>query len=145
MHVPYKGTAPAFLDVLARRVDVVYTTVVSGDAHIKAGRLKILAVAAAKRQAVIPNVPTLVEEGIRNAEATVWFGVQVPAKTPRSIIAKLNAGLNRAMDQPDVKTKLDQLGLVSAGGSVEEFSKFMQGEADRLRMLIKTKRVSMLN
>ena len=145
VHVPYKGTAPAFLDVLSRRVDVVYTTVVSGDAHIKAGRLKILAVAAAKRQAVIPNVPTLVEEGIRNAEATVWFGVQVPAKTPRSIIAKLNAELNRAMNQPDVKTKLDQLGLVSAGGSVEEFSKFMQGEADRLRMLIKTKRVSMLN
>ena len=145
VHVPYKGTAPAFLDVLSRRVDVVYTTVVSGDAHIKAGRLKILAVAAPKRQSVIPNVPTLLEEGIRNAEATVWFGMQVPAKTPRSIIAKLNAELNKAMIQQDVKTKLDQLGLVSAGGSVEEFSKFMQGEADRLRMLIKTKRVEMMN
>ena len=145
VHVPYKGTAPAFLDVLSRRVDVVYTTVVSGDAHIKAGRLKILAVAAPKRQSVIPNVPTLLEEGIRNAEATVWFGMQVPAKTPRSIIAKLNAELNKAMIQPDVKAKLDQLGLVSAGGSVEEFSKFMQGEADRLRMLIKTKRVEMMN
>ena len=145
VHVPYKGTAPAFLDVLSRRVDVVYTTVVSGDAHIKAGRLKILAVAAPKRQSVIPNVPTLLEEGIRNAEATVWFGMQVPAKTPRSIIAKLNAELNKAMIQQDVKTKLDQLGLVSAGGSVEEFSKFMQGEADRLRMLIKTKRVEMMD
>ncbi|MDH4150771.1 MAG: tripartite tricarboxylate transporter substrate binding protein [Betaproteobacteria bacterium] len=145
VHVPYKGTAPAFLDVLSRRVDVVYTTVVSGDAHIKAGRLKILAVAAPKRQSVIPNVPTLLEEGIRNAEATVWFGMQVPAKTPRSIIAKLNAELNKAMIQPDVKAKLDQLGLVSAGGSVEEFSKFMQGEADRLRMLIKTKRVEMMD
>lgn len=145
VHVPYKGTAPAFLDVISRRVDVVYTTVVSGDAHIKAGRLKILAVAAPKRQGVIPNVPTLLEEGIRNAEATVWFGMQVPAKTPRPIIAKLNTELNKAMLQPDVKTKLDQLGLVSAGGSVEEFSKFMQGEADRLRMLIKTKRINMLN
>ncbi|MGE0556973.1 MAG: Bug family tripartite tricarboxylate transporter substrate binding protein [Burkholderiales bacterium] len=145
VHVPYKGTAPAFLDVFARRVDVVYTTVVSGDAHIKAGRIKILAVAAPKRQSVIPNVPTLLEEGIRNAEATVWFGVQVPAKTPRSIIAKLNAELNKAMAQPDVKARLDQLGLVSAGGSVEDFTKFMQNEADRLKMLLQTKRVSMLN
>jgi tripartite-type tricarboxylate transporter receptor subunit TctC len=145
VHVPYKGTAPALLDVMSRRVDVVYTTVVSGDAHIKAGRLKILAVAASKRQDVIPNVPTLQEEGIKNAEATVWFGVQVPAKTPHSIIAKLNAALNQAMGQQDVKIKLDQLGLVSAGGSSEDFSKFMQSEASRLQMLLKTKRVSMLN
>lgn len=145
VHVPYKGTAPAFLDVMSRRVDVVYTTVVSGDAHIKAGRLKILAVAAPKRQGVIPNVPTLLEEGIANAEATVWFGVQVPAKTPGPIIAKLNAELNKAMNQPDVKAKLDQLGLVSAGGSVADFSKFMQGEASRLKMLLQTKRLHMLD
>lgn len=145
VHVPYKGTAPAFVDVIARRVDVVYTTVVSGDAHIKAGRLKILAVAAPKRQAVIPNVPTLAEEGINNAEATVWFGVQVPAKTPRPVIARLNAELNKAMNLQDVKAKLDQLGLVSAGGSAEEFVKFMNGEATRLKMLLQTKRVAMLN
>ncbi|MGP1609358.1 MAG: tripartite tricarboxylate transporter substrate-binding protein, partial [Burkholderiales bacterium] len=145
VHVPYKGTAPALIDVMSGRVDVVYTTVVSGAAHIKAGRLKILAVAASKRQDVIPNVPTLLEEGIRNAEATVWFGVQVPAKTPHSIIARLNTGLNQAMKQQDVKTKLDQLGLVSAGGSPGDFSKFMQSEASRLKMLLKTKRVSMLN
>lgn len=145
VYVPYKGTAPALVDVMARRVDVVYTTVVSGDAHIKAGRLKILAVAASKRQSVIPNVPTLQEEGIKNAEATVWFGVQVPAKTPHAIIAKLNAELNRALDQQDVKTKLDQLGLVSAGGSPGDFSKFMQSEASRLKMLLQTKRVGMLD
>ncbi len=145
VHVPYKGTAPALVDVMARRVDVVYTTVVSGDAHIKAGRLKILAVAASKRQDVIPNVPTLQEEGIKNAEATVWFGVQVPARTPHAIVAKLNAELNRALDQRDVKTKLDQLGLVSAGGSPEDFSKFMQSEASRLKMLLRTKRISMLD
>jgi tripartite-type tricarboxylate transporter receptor subunit TctC len=145
VHVPYKGTAPAFVDVIARRVDVVYTTVVSGDAHIKAGRLKILAVAAPKRQAVIPNVPTLAEEGINNAEATVWFGVQVPAKTPRPLIARINAELNKAMNLQDVKAKLDQLGLVSAGGTPEEFAKFMNGEATRLKMLLQTKRVNMLD
>lgn len=144
VHVPYKGTAPAFTDVIARRVDVVYTTVVSGDAHIKAGRLKILAVAAPKRQPVIPQVPTLQEEGIKNAEATVWFGVQVPAKTPKAIIAKLNTELNRALNLSDVKTRLDQLGLVSAGGSTSDFTAFMDSEAKRLRMLISTQRVQML-
>jgi tripartite-type tricarboxylate transporter receptor subunit TctC len=144
VHVPYKGTAPAFTDVIARRVDVVYTTVVSGDAHIKAGRLKILAVAAPKRQPVIPQVPTLQEEGIKNAEATVWFGVQVPAKTPKAIIAKLNTELNRALNMPDVKTRLDQLGLVSAGGTTADFTAFINGEAERLKMLISSKRVQML-
>lgn len=144
VHVPYKGTAPAFTDVIARRVDLVFTTVVSGDAHIKAGRLKILAVAAPQRQRVIPNVPTLAEEGIKNAEATVWFGVQVPVKTSKQVIAKLNMELNKALNLPDVKSRLDQLGLVSAGGTPEDFTKFIRQESDRLTMLLKTKRVEMI-
>ena len=145
VHVPYKGTAPALTDVIGGRINVVYTTVVSGDAHIKAGRIKILAVAAPKRQSVIPNVPTLAEEGIKNAEATVWFGVQVPAKTPRPIIAKLNTELNKALVAPDVRARLDQLGLVVAGGSPEDFTAFIKQEADKLGMLIKTKRVAMMD
>jgi tripartite-type tricarboxylate transporter receptor subunit TctC len=145
VHVPYKGTAPALTDVISGRVNVVYTTVVSGDAHIKAGRIKILAVAAPKRQPVIPNVPTLAEEGIKNAEATVWFGVQVPAKTPRVIVSKLNAEMNRVMQMSDVQARLDQLGLVKLGGTPEEFGVFIKGEADKLSMLIKTKRVEMMD
>ncbi len=145
VHVPYKGTAPALTDVISGRVDVTYTTVVSGDAHIKAGRLKILAVAAPKRQAVIPNVPTLEEEGVRNAEATVWFGVQVPAKTSKAVIGKLNAEMNRVIQMPDVQARLDQLGLVRAGGTPEAFGTFIKNEADRLSMLIKTRRVEMMD
>lgn len=145
VHVPYKGTAPALTDVMSGRVDVVYTTVVSGEAHIRAGRIKVLAVAAPERQAVLPNVPTLAEEGIRNAEATVWFGVQVAAKTPRPVIAKLNAEMNRAMQMADVQARLDQLGLVKAGGKAEDFGAFIRSEADKLRMLIKTKRVEMMD
>ena len=145
LEIPYKGTAPALIDIISGRVNVMYTTTVSGEAHIKAGQIKVIGVAAPKRQAVIPNVLTLAEEGIKNAEAVVWFGVQVPAKTPRAIIAKLNAGLNKALDMPDVQTKLDQLGLVVAGGSPDDFAAFIKDEADRLRMLIKTKRVDMFN
>ncbi|MGV3627579.1 MAG: Bug family tripartite tricarboxylate transporter substrate binding protein [Betaproteobacteria bacterium] len=144
VHVPYKGTAPALTDVMSGRVDVMHTTVVSADAQIKAGRVKVLAVAAPSRQAVLPNVPTLLEEGIKNAEATVWFGVQVSAKTPRPIINKLNAEMNRVMQMPDVQARLDQLGLVKAGGTPEEFGAFIKNEADKLGMLIKTKRVEMM-
>lgn len=145
VHVPYKGTAPALTDVMSGRVDVIYTTVVSGDAHIKAGRLKILAVAAPKRQPVIPGVPTLAEEGVKNAEATVWFGVQVPAKTSRAVIGRLNAEMNRVIQMSDVQSRLDQLGLVRAGGTSEEFAAFIKGEADKLTMLIKSKRVEMMD
>ena len=145
VHVPYKGTAPALTDVIGGRVDVCYTTVVSGDAHIKAGRIKVLAVAAPARQAVIPNVPTLAEEGIKNAEATVWFGVQVPAKTPRVVVNRLNTEMNRVLQMSDVQARLDQLGLVKAGGTPEDLGKFIHGEAEKLRMLIKTQRVEMMD
>ncbi len=145
VHVPYKGTAPALTDVMSGRVDVMHTTVVSADAQIKAGRVKVLAVAAPKRQAVLPNVPTLAEEGIRNAEATVWFGVQVAAKTPRTIISKLNTEMNRVLQLQDVQARLDQLGLVKAGGTPEEFNAFIRQEVDKLSMLIKSKRVEMMD
>jgi tripartite-type tricarboxylate transporter receptor subunit TctC len=102
-------------------------------------------VAAPQRQAVLPNVPTLLEEGIKNAEATVWFGVQVQVKTPRPIINKLNARMNQIMAMPDVQARLDQLGLVKVGGTPEEFGAFIKTEADKLSMLIKTKRVEMMD
>lgn len=145
VHVPYKGTAPALTDVMSGRVDVMHTTVVSAEAQIKAGRVKVLAVAAPKRQAVLPNVPTLLEEGIRNAEATVWFGVQVAAKVPRPVISKLNAEMNRIMAMPDVQARLDQLGLVKVGGTPEEFGDFIRTEAEKLTMLIKARRVEMMD
>ncbi|MDP1536807.1 MAG: tripartite tricarboxylate transporter substrate binding protein [Burkholderiales bacterium] len=145
VHVPYKGTVPAITDVISGRVDVMHTTVVSADAHIKSGRVKVLAVAAPARQAVLPNVPTLAEEGIKNAEATVWFGVQVAAKTPRTLINRLNAEMNRVLQMPDVQARLDQLGLVKAGGTPEDFGAFIKNEADKLRMLIKSKRVDMMD
>ena len=75
----------------------------------------------------------------------MWFGVQVAAKTPRPVIAKLNAGMNRAMQLADVQARLDQLGLVKAGGKPEDFGVFIRSEADKLRMLIKTKRVEMMD
>lgn len=145
VHVPYKGTAPALTDVVGGRVQVMYTTSVSADGQIKSGRVKVLGVAAPKRQAVLPDVPTLAEEGVKNAEAVVWFGVSAPAKTPPAIIKKLNAALNAALAMPDVRQRLDQLGLVPEGGTPQDFAAFLQREAGRLTMLIKTERVEMID
>jgi tripartite-type tricarboxylate transporter receptor subunit TctC len=145
VHVPYKGTVPAITDVMSGRVDVMHTTVVSADSQIKSGRVKVLAVAAPKRQAVLPNVPTLLEEGIKNAEATVWFGVQVAAKTPKPIIARLNAEMNKIMAQADVQARLDQLGLVKVGGTPEEFGVFINNEIEKISMLIKARRLEMMD
>lgn len=137
VHVPYKGAAPALTDVVGGQISLMYTTTVSGEAHIKSGRVKVLGNAGSKRQAVLPNVATLSEQGITNAEAIVWFGAAAPAKTPRAIVDKLNREINKALELPDVKARLGQLGLEVSGGSPEDFDRFMTQEAGRLSRLIK--------
>jgi len=137
VHVPYKGAAPALTDVVGGQINLMYTTSVTGEAQIKAGRIKVLGVADAKRTPVLPEVQTLAEQGIRNAEANVWFGMSAPAGTQRSIIDKLNREVNRALDLADVRQRLDQLGLVVAGGTTEKFDAFIKSEAGRLAKLIK--------
>jgi len=137
-HIPYKGTAPAFVDILSGQVTVMHTTSVSGEVHLKSGRLKALGIAAKKRQSVLPNLPTLEEQGVKNAEAIVWFALSGPAKLPRALVTKLNAESNRALAATDVKQRLDQLGLEIGGGTPEEFAQFIEAEAGKLRMLIKS-------
>lgn len=136
-HVPYKGTAPALVDIIGGNIQLMYTTSVSADVHIKSGRVKVLGIAAKKRQAVLPDVATFEEQGIRNAEAIVWFGMAAPAKTPRAVVARLNREVNRALAMADVKQRLDQLGLEVEGGTVEKFETFINSEAARLAKLIK--------
>lgn len=137
VHVPYKGSAPALTDTVGGQIQLMHTTSVTAEAQIKAGRVKILGIAARKRQSVLPNVPTLDEQGIKGAEAIVWFGLSVPAKTPRAIVEKLNSEVNKALLLADVKQRLDQLGLEVEGGTVEKFDAFVKSEAARLTRLIK--------
>lgn len=137
-HIPYKGTAPAFIDLISGQVNAMHTTSVSAEAHLKASRLKALGIAAKKRQSVLPNLPTLEEQGVKGAEAIVWFALAGPAKLPRALVSKLNAETNRTLAMPDVKQRLDQLGLEIGGGTPEEFERFISSEADRLRALIKS-------
>ena len=131
-----RASAPAITDTVAGQVQLMYTTTVSGETQIKAGRVKVIGVASAKRVALLPDVPTLAESGIKDAEALVWFGMAGPLGLPHPIVDKLNREVNRALTLPDVKARLDQLGLEVAGGTPEEFAKFINSEAAKVTRLI---------
>jgi tripartite-type tricarboxylate transporter receptor subunit TctC len=137
VHVPYKGSAPALIDIASGQIQVMHTTTVSAAAYIKSARVKVLGIASTKRSPLLPDVPTLAESGIKDAEAIVWFGMAGPSKLPRAIVDKLNAQVNKTLTLPDVKARLDQLGLEVAGGTPEEFDTFVKKEAQKVRGLIK--------
>ncbi len=137
VHVPYKGSGPAITDTMGGQIQVMHTTTVSGEAQIKAGRIKVLGIASAKRSPLLPEVPTLAESGIKDAEAIVWFGMSAPPRLPRAIVDKLNGQVNKIIALPDVKQRLDQLGLEVAGGKPEAFDAFVKNEAAKVARLIK--------
>ena len=115
----------------------MHTTTVSAESQIKSGRVKVVAIAAAKRSPLLPDVQTLAEGGVKDAEAIVWFGMAGPPKLPRAIVEKLNAQVNKTLAMPDVKQRLDQLGLEVAGGKPEEFDTFVKKEAAKVSGLIR--------
>jgi tripartite-type tricarboxylate transporter receptor subunit TctC len=137
VHVPYKGSGPALVDTVSGQIQVMHTTTVSAESQIKSGRVKVIGVASTKRIALLPDVPTLAESGIKDAEAIVWFGMSGPLKLPRAIVDKLNGQVNRILALPDVKQRLDQLGLEVAGGKPEEFDAFVKKEASKVTRLVK--------
>jgi tripartite-type tricarboxylate transporter receptor subunit TctC len=137
VHVPYKGSGPAITDTMTGQIQALHTTTVSGEAQIKAGRVKVIGIASTKRSPLLPDVPTLAESGIKDAEAIVWFGLSAPPRLPRAMVDKLNAQVNKIVLLPDVKQRLDQLGLEVAGGTPEEFDTFVKKEAGKVSRLIK--------
>jgi len=137
VHVPFKGAAQAFVDLAAGQVHAQYTSYISTEAYIKAGRLKVLGVSGAKRLAVLPDAMTFREQGVGGADSMLWIGFVTVAKVPRPRIDKLNGGVNRALQTPDVRGRLEQLGLEVEGGTPEKFGALIASEAARLRPLVK--------
>ena len=131
LHVPYRGAAPALTDLLGGQVQVAALDVPVLIAQIKAGNLVAIGAAADKRDAILPDVPTLAEQGYPNTDASNWYGLLAPAKTPPAVIAKLNAAVNAALDDPPTRDKLVQSGATPAGGTPESFGTFMKGEYDK--------------
>jgi tripartite-type tricarboxylate transporter receptor subunit TctC len=136
-HVPYKGTAPMLTDLVGGQLQGVHTTTVSGESLIKSKRVRVIGIASPKRSPLLPEVPTLAESGLKDAESLVWFGMAAPLKTPKPIIDKLNRETNRILTQPEVKARLDQLGLEVQGGTAEFMDNFVRAEIAKLSKLIK--------
>jgi len=137
VHVPYKGLAPALSDLLAGEVQLMFSSVVAILPHIKAGKLRALAVTGGKRLASMPELPTIAESGLPGYEASSWYGILAPAGTPRDIVVRLNAELAKALEQPEVRSSLLAEGAEPAGGSPERFAAHILTEKERLGKLIR--------
>ena len=137
IHVPYKGSSQAHLDVIAGQVQVMFDTTSSAMGHIKAGKLKVLAVTTAQRSSELPNVPTLAEAGVPGFEMSTWYGLYVTNGTPREIVARLQAETARILKLPDIQTRLKGLGGEPGNVSPEQFAAINKAEYERFGKLIK--------
>ena len=137
VHVPFKGAAQAFVDLAAGQVQAQYTSYISTEAYIKSARLKVLGVSGTKRLPVLPDVMTFREQGVEGADSMLWIGFVTVAKVPRARIDRLNGGVNRALQTPEVRGRLESLGLEIEGGTPEKFGALIQSEAERLRPLVR--------
>jgi len=137
VHVPYKGGAPAMSDLVGGQVQLVFATTASAIPHVKSGRIKGIAVTTAKRSALLPELPTISEAGLAGFDANNWYGLVVPAKTPRAIIDQLNAEVTKILNMPDVRTALFNQGLDPAPGTPEQFGAYIRAERSKWARVIK--------
>jgi tripartite-type tricarboxylate transporter receptor subunit TctC len=136
VHVPYKGPAPASQDLLAGRVPLMCDNFSNVISHVRAGRLRAIAVTAMQRHPQAPDVPTADESGLPGFEVNVWYGFAVQAATPRPVIHKLNAEIAKALRNPTLAERLDSLGLAIVADSPEDFARFVAAESEKMRRLV---------
>ena len=135
-HVPYRGSAPALTDMIAGQVQVMFDNMPSSIAHIRAGKLRALAVTTEKRSEALPDVPT-VADTVPGYEASAWFGMGAPKGTPPEIIAKLNKAINAALADPKIKARLAELGGMTMGGTPADFGKIIADETEKWAKVVK--------
>jgi len=131
LHVPYKGSTAAHPDLIGGRTSVMFDTVAAIAPQVKAGTVRALAVTTAKRSSVFPDLPTMGEAGLKGYDTSTWGGLLAPAGTPKDVIAKLNAEVDKALAAPDVREKLATAGIEPGGGTPAAFAAFIQSEMVR--------------
>jgi tripartite-type tricarboxylate transporter receptor subunit TctC len=131
VHVPYRGGAACQTDIMGSQVDFSFQNLGAVTNYIKGGRMKALAVTAQSRHPQLPNVPTTAEAGYPDLVVTSWQAAAAPAKTPRDVVARLNAASVRALRSPEVSARMNQIGFDVVAGSEEELGRFMRAEVDR--------------
>jgi len=143
LHVPYKGGAPAITDLVAGQVNAYFGNPISGLSFVKAGKLRALAVTGRKRMEVLPDVPTMIESGFKDFEVVEWNGFFVPSTTPKEIVNKLADAVRKAVESPEVRQKMQAIGIEPVGNSPEEFAKFLQGQITRWSALVKSNNITL--
>jgi tripartite-type tricarboxylate transporter receptor subunit TctC len=134
-HVPYRGSNPALTDMLSGQCQVMFDNLPSSLPHIKSGKLRALAVTTEQRSFALPDVPTL-NETVKGYEASAWFGMGAPAKTPKDVIAVINNGINEGLADPKMKPRLEDLGGAAMGGTPEDFGKIIVSETAKWKKVV---------
>ncbi len=136
-HIPYRGASPAFTDVIAGRVDCIFAVMASGLPLVQSGQLRALGVTTAARVEVAPQVPPIAENGVPGYDTSSWFAFFVPARTPPEVIAKMHADTVKVLAEPEIKSKLDNLGLIPVGSTPEALARHLKEEMEKWAPVIK--------
>jgi len=134
-HIPYKGAAPAFNDLMGGQVQTMFTTTASAQPYTSSQKLRALAVTAPKRSPMMPDVPTFAEVGVP-IDVSVWIGIAVPAGTPPAVVERINNEFNKALAAPDVRAKLATLGVDPAGGTSAQMTQYVRNDAERWAKIV---------
>ena len=143
VHVPYKGSGPMATDLLAGQINLSFDTVTPVLPHIKAGKLRPLAVTTARRSSVLPDVPTLDEAGLKGFNIGTWFGVLAPAATPKELVARLQTEMVRIIQSPDFRKRMDDIGAEPIGNTSTQMAQVIRDETEKFGKLVKQAKVSL--
>lgn len=142
LHVPYKGSGPLTTDLLGGQIHMSFDTVTPVLPHIRAGKLRPLAVTTAKRSSALPDVPTLDESGLKGFDIGTWFGVLAPAGTPKELVARLNAEMVKIIQSPEFRQRMQDIGAEPVGNSIEQMAQQIGEETDKFARLVKAAKVT---
>ena len=142
-HIPYKGSGPAIVDLVGGQIPFAFESMIPVLPHVKAGKLRALAVTSAKPSPVLPEIPTVAESGVPGFESIAWYGVVAPAGTPRDIIAKLNTEMARILNLPDIKQRLIEMGSPPVAGTPDQFGALIKSEIVKWGKVVKQAHVSL--
>ncbi|SNT35537.1 Tripartite-type tricarboxylate transporter, receptor component TctC [Noviherbaspirillum humi] len=137
MHVPYKGSNPAMIDVMSGNVDLALSSVPSAMSQIKAGKVRALAVTSAARSTSLPDVPTIAESGYKGFDVSTWYGLFLPAKAPKEVVTRLNQEVNKLLETPEMKNAIHAQGAEPQVMTPEKFSALLQKDHQEMRDVVK--------
>jgi tripartite-type tricarboxylate transporter receptor subunit TctC len=143
VHIPYRGSAPAVMDLIGGQIQAIFDTAPSALPHIKGGKVRPLAVTGNQRLTDLPNVPTFAEGGMRGFDAPAWYGLMAPAKTPAVVVSQLNGHIQEILKEPATQQRLSQLGVMPTPGTATAFGDFVKTESERWSKVVRQANVSL--